>query len=366
MNDNRQEILSVLAISFPLLVGLPLLGAWLAGMPLGIFLRLPARLQPVVHAPFSWPAFAVAALTCAGLLGGILALLVGRSAVRHTSRRRTPMPWWGWVGIAVVLTSWILAWNRFPWFAPFQPYTFTPLWLGYILTLNAWTTVRIGRCVMVERPSFLLALFPVSAVIWWYFEYLNGFVRNWFYLGTDGLTDGAYALHATIAFSTVLPAVISTTELLGSFDHLVTGPRQGPVVNLPHPRWARMAGLIVGGTVLALVGIFPNYAFSAVWVAPFLILVGTEASLGQDTVLTSLADGDWRPVVLPALAALLCGLVWEMWNAQSLAHWVYAIPFVDRFQIFEMPVLGYAGYLPFGLECAVVADLVRRWFDRKH
>jgi hypothetical protein len=31
---------------------------------------------------------------------------------------------------------------------------------------------------------------------------------------------------------------------------------------------------------------------------------------------------------------------------------------VHRFEIFEMPVLGYAGYLPFGLECAVVADLL--------
>jgi hypothetical protein len=33
------------------------------------------------------------------------------------------------------------------------------------------------------------------------------------------------------------------------------------------------------------------------------------------------------------------------------------VPFVHRFQIFEMPLLGYAGYLPFGLECLAVADL---------
>jgi hypothetical protein len=25
-----------------------------------------------------------------------------------------------------------------------------------------------------------------------------------------------------------------------------------------------------------------------------------------------------------------------------------------------MPLLGHAGYLPFGLECAVIADIVRR------
>jgi hypothetical protein len=26
-----------------------------------------------------------------------------------------------------------------------------------------------------------------------------------------------------------------------------------------------------------------------------------------------------------------------------------------------MPILGYAGYLPFGLECAVIEELVERW-----
>jgi hypothetical protein len=47
-----------------------------------------------------------------------------------------------------------------------------------------------------------------------------------------------------------------------------------------------------------------------------------------------------------------------MWNFYSLAKWKYSIPLVHRFAIFEMPVLGYAGYLPFGLECAVVAALM--------
>ena len=59
-----------------------------------------------------------------------------------------------------------------------------------------------------------------------------------------------------------------------------------------------------------------------------------------------------------ALAALVCGLFWEMWNFFSLAQWKYSIPFVQRFEIFEMPLLGYAGYLPFGLECVVIADLL--------
>jgi hypothetical protein len=70
--------------------------------------------------------------------------------------------------------------------------------------------------------------------------------------------------------------------------------------------------------------------------------------------------GNWSQVVTAALAALICGFFWEMWNVHSLAKWVYSIPYVQRFHIFEMPILGYAGYLPFGLECAVIGDWVLR------
>ena len=49
-----------------------------------------------------------------------------------------------------------------------------------------------------------------------------------------------------------------------------------------------------------------------------------------------------------------------MWNVHSLARWQYDIPYVERFRIFEMPLLGYAGYLPFGLECMAVADAASR------
>jgi hypothetical protein len=40
------------------------------------------------------------------------------------------------------------------------------------------------------------------------------------------------------------------------------------------------------------------------------------------------------------------------------------VPFVQRFHVFEMPLLGYAGYLPFGVTCALAADLVARARDR--
>ena len=82
--------------------------------------------------------------------------------------------------------------------------------------------------------------------------------------------------------------------------------------------------------------------------------------MGENHILRELATGDWRLVIASAVAAVICGCFWEMWNYYSLARWVYTIPFVHRYVIFEMPLLGYAGYLPFGVACAVVGHALER------
>jgi hypothetical protein len=46
----------------------------------------------------------------------------------------------------------------------------------------------------------------------------------------------------------------------------------------------------------------------------------------------------------------VCGFFWEAWNFYSYPKWVYHVPFVSWLKLFEMPLLGYGGYLPFALE----------------
>ena len=109
------------------------------------------------------------------------------------------------------------AWTRFEWFASLQPYTFTPLWLGYIVPLStrcAGDAPGAARCGI--EPVVFAALFPVSALFWWFFEYLNRFVANWYYLGLEQASAFTYALSASIAFSTVLPAFVSTLRWMQS------------------------------------------------------------------------------------------------------------------------------------------------------
>ncbi|MDI6631905.1 MAG: hypothetical protein QME13_05675, partial [Thermoanaerobacteraceae bacterium] len=143
-------------------------------------------------------------------------------------------------------------------------------------------------------------------------------------------------------------------------------PRAGFLaLRIGRPRAAAWAALLLAAPGLAGIGIWPQYLFPLLWLSPLVIIVSLQVLLGEETIFGGVKYGDWRSVLLPAAAGLFCGFFWEMWNYYSLARWEYAVPFVHRFQIFEMPLLGYAGYLPFGLECAVIADqLARVWRQR--
>lgn len=101
-------------------------------------------------------------------------------------------------------------------------------------------------------------------------------------------------------------------------------------------------------------GAYPDQLFALLWVSPLMIILSIQGLTGRPALLHPLMNGDLRPVVVPAIAALICGFFWELWNSLSLARWSYTIPYVQRFHLFEMPVLGYGGYLPFGLECLLV------------
>lgn len=340
------------------LVGLPLLGAATSGRPLAPLFRFPPQ-RTLQHADFAWSAFVLIGVLFALMLVTIIAL-VGRDQ----RRRRPPVgarhwPWWLWPGLLALLSSWTLTWTRFDWFAPFQAYTFIPLWLAYIVLIDAIAFRLGGTSLIAHRPRFLAGLFPLSALFWWYFEYPNRYVQNWMYTGVSGFTSAEYVLYSTLAFATVLPAVMATHMLWRS----ILRPPPRPI-ELPVSRYAwRRAGIALLATaalVLFSLRLLPNYLFPFLWIAPLLLLLGFQGLEDEPALLRRLRLEGWQALYLPALAALSCGFFWELWNYYSYAKWTYSIPFVDRFHLFEMPVLGYAGYPPFGLECMAMALLLNK------
>jgi len=64
-------------------------------------------------------------------------------------------------------------------------------------------------------------------------------------------------------------------------------------------------------------------------------------------------------------AGLMCGFFWEFWNYWAITKWYYNVPYVGFFKIFEMPILGYLGYLPFALELYAMYWFTRSLFLHK-
>ena len=112
--------------------------------------------------------------------------------------------------------GWFAAWSEHtP--AEWRRQAFTPLWLGYVLVMNALAYRRTGPFASHRPARWFAALFPASAAFWWLFEYLNQFVRNWHYIGIQASGDWDYFLQGTLPFSTVLPAIASTWMWLRQF-----------------------------------------------------------------------------------------------------------------------------------------------------
>lgn len=343
-------------------IALPLAGAIATGRDAREFFVFPPPLAiPTDYPKFLWSA-AGAVIVALGILGAgwwrgakrAQALPIAIPAAPHTRGR---WPAWGWLALAWTLAAWALAWTRLEWFAPWQRYTFFPLWLGFIVTVNAATYARTGQCLMTRAPGVWAILFVASAGFWWLFEWLNRFVRNWHYLAIEEFGPVAYALHATLCFSTVLPAVAAVAEWLQTFSrwHRATaaGWRWPWLSQRGSPGWLAAGG----AAALFATGAWPGSFYPALWVAPLALLLASTLHR-VDSSVQDLVTGNWTRVAAWMIGALICGFFWELWNWHSLAKWIYTVPGVERWHVFEMPLLGYAGYLPFGVECLLVAERI--------
>ena len=250
----------------------------------------------------------------------------------------------GWVGLILLAVCWPLNW-LLP--GVRTAYLFFPLWLGYILVVDALVQKRTGISLWTRSRKNFVLLFLVSAPVWWLFELINLRTANWEYLGRNLFSLAQFNVLSTISFSIVVPAVFETAQLMRSFRWINRFP-SGPLI--PATRAVFIGLFIIGLTTLTAMLVWPEIFYPFAWTSLVFILEPINYWTGRPHFLEELRHGDWRTVISLSLGALVCGLFWEMWNYYSFPKWVYHIPQLGFWHIFEMPVLGYGGYVPFALE----------------
>jgi len=258
----------------------------------------------------------------------------------------------GWVGLLLVAICWPANWLL----SGLRTHVlFAPLWLGFALAVDAVVLRRTGTSMFTRSRKDFALLFLISVPVWWLFELLNVVTGNWIYVGREHFSDLAWFVFASVSFSTVIPAVFASTELMASLRP-VSKASGGAI--LSDSAVLRVSLLAVGVASAVLVWASPTRFYPLIWGVVFFLLEPVNQWLDRPSIFRHLRTGDWRPVVSLALGTLFCGIFWELWNYHSFPKWTYVTPGVNFLHVFEMPLLGYLGYPPFGLELFVLAGLM--------
>jgi len=264
--------------------------------------------------------------------------------------RQRNYPLHGWLGLLLAAIFWFLNW----YLEGIRTHlAFFPLWLGYILAIDGLVFMRKGTSLVSRSKTGFLLLFVFSIPLWWLFELFNTVLQNWHYTGREYFSDVAYALYASLNFSTVLPAVFVTGEFVSTF--------RLPALN--KRRWKTGKNLppfffISGWGMLVLFLVWPRIFFPFVWISVYFIVEPVNYWLGFKTLLHYTQSGNWRPVLNLWIGVLICGFFWELWNYYSWPKWTYELPYLNQPKVFEMPLAGYLGYLPFSLELFALYNLL--------
>ena len=268
--------------------------------------------------------------------------------------------WHGWLGLVLVAVFWPLNW-----LAPGLRtlWAFLPLWVGYALVMDALVLQRKGTSLITRSWRRFAALYIVSIPTWWLFEVFNWRVQSWHYLGTETLSPFSFFIFASINFSTVIPAVFEAAELASTFG-FIRKAKTWMVIR--GDRRTVMRFFLAGWIMLALMLAWPRYFYPFLWLSVFFILEPINIWLGNRSLTRWLEQGDWRPVYALWIGVWITAFFWEMWNYFGWPKWVYSVPGVSFLHVFEMPLIGYLGYLPFSLELFAVYHLAVGLVGEKH
>jgi len=289
-----------------------------------------------------------------------------------TSTLPRNMPWFGWLGLAILILNEIALWSRVHPAAT----AFTPImWTGYILLIDGWIWARGGRSYFRDDPFHLPMLALFSVLIWVMFEGFNFSIEAWHYRNIPSnpfVRDFLYAW----SFATIIPAMLRTRSLFGTFKMF---DKSHPWKNIHFtPFWLSVS--FIAGIAFTFLPVMFNHYYAnlfvgSVWIGlifliePINYFIQPSRSVFRDLESPKYGGNGKISFVWQALwAGLLCGFLWETWNIQTShfngLYWDYFINKIFWNAGFglhwgKMPLLGFLGYPPFIWECYALWELIK-------
>lgn len=232
-------------------------------------------------------------------------------------------------------------------------------WWSFILVMDSVNFRTRKSSPLSQSPkTFFYAAF-ISVFIWLVFEIFNLRLQNWQYHDLPSSTAERW-LGYFLAYATVIPALLEISHFLEGF---LKKKRPGFFRLEASPLFLKFC-VFVGSLFLFLTVAWPRLFFPLVWLCFIFLLEPLNDWLKNDTLLADLAKNDWSRMWSWMLAGLAAGFFWEFWNFFADSRWEYSLPYLDFWRIFQMPVFGYAGFIPFALEVFAFYQLFL-WVKKK-
>jgi hypothetical protein len=241
----------------------------------------------------------------------------------------------------------------------------TPLcWWGYILVVDAWLFRREGTSLLTGNPELFVLECILSVGFWCLFEAYNRLMPGWRY---DRLPYDLSVrfLGYAVSFATIMPGMFLTCHCLQSYRAFskVRGPRIG---------WGSASlnfSMGIGGLFCILPPFAPEqargYLWAFVWMGWFFLLEPVNYRRGLPSIYRDWERGDLSRTLRLFATGAICGALWEFWNMWAYTKWVYIFPVGQNWKFFEMPLVGFLGFLPFALEYFVLFHFVAGFFTRE-
>lgn len=224
-------------------------------------------------------------------------------------------------------------------------------WWSFILSVDS-LNFRFSKSSPLSQSlkNFLFVAF-ISVFVWLIFELFNLRLKNWHYRSLPS-NYGERWLGYFIAFSSVMPAMLEVSFLARKIFRKNYSLFQTRV----SPLFLKLSVSL--GILSIFLGLgWPRIFFPLVWLCFIFLLEPFNYWLKNKTFLADLEKGEWRNIFSWLLAGLTAGFLWEFWNFWAGSHWEYSLPYLNFWRIFQMPIFGYSGFLPFALEIFAFGEL---------